>query len=57
MDAYKLLVLMASPESGISDYWRNRIKDMIAQVPQEPRHFVEIVTDEPEVKLEERVEE
>ena len=45
----KLLLAMASEHSGISDYWRNKLKDVLAQVPQEPRNMVEIVLDEPTV--------
>ena len=42
----KLLIAMASPQSGISDYWRSRVQDLLNQVPKEPRNMVEVVEDE-----------
>lgn len=44
-----LLSVMSSEHSGISDYWRNKLKNILAQVPQEPLNMVEIVLDEPTV--------
>ena len=46
MDAIHLLRLMASENSGISEYWRSRVSELINQIPQEPRNMVEIVEDE-----------
>lgn len=43
---FKVLSAMASEHSGISDYWRNKLKDILAQVPQEPRNMVEVVLDD-----------
>lgn len=50
MDAYRLLLVMSSPESGISDYWRTRITNLLNQMPQEPRNYAEVVEDEPVVE-------
>lgn len=50
MDAYRLLLVMSSPESGISDYWRTRITNLLDTVPQEPRVYAEVVEDEPIVE-------
>ena len=41
---------MSSPESGISDYWRTRITNLLNQMPQEPRNYAEVVEDEPVVE-------
>ena len=41
---------MASPQSGISDYWRTRIRNLIDQIPKEPRVYAEVVEDEPIVE-------
>ena len=41
---------MSSPESGISDYWRTRIRNLIDQIPKEPRVYAEVVEDEPIVE-------
>lgn len=38
---------MASEKSGISDYWRGRIQQVLDSVHQEPRNMVEVVTEEP----------
>lgn len=46
---FKLLSAMASPQSGISDYWRNKLQDVLRQVPQEPRNMAEVVEDDPPV--------
>ena len=43
MDAYRLLLVMSRPESGISDYWRTRITNLLDTVPQEPRVYAEVV--------------
>lgn len=43
---FKLLSAMASEHSGISDYWRNKLNDVLAQVPQEPRNMVEVVEED-----------
>ena len=45
---FKLLTTMASEHSGISEYWRNKLKDVLVQVPQEPRAMAEVVEDEVE---------
>ncbi len=50
MDAYRLLLVMSRPESGISDYWRTRIRNLIDQIPKEPRVYAEVVEDEPVVE-------
>ena len=47
MDAYRLLLVMSRPESGISDYWRTRIRNLIDQIPKEPRVYAEVVEEEP----------
>lgn len=49
MDAYSLLLVMSRPESGISDYWRTRITNLLDTVPQEPRVYAEVVEEEPAV--------
>lgn len=53
MDAYRLLLVMSRPESGISDYWRTRITNLLGTVPQEPRVYAEVVEDEPVVEEDE----
>ena len=47
MDAYSLLLVMSRPESGISDYWRTRITNLLDTVPQAPRVYAEVVEEEP----------
>ena len=41
-----LLRAMVAEQSGISDYWRNRIKEELSKLPIEPRNMVEVVEDE-----------
>lgn len=43
---FKLLTAMASSPSGISEYWRNRLNEVLVQVPQEPRNMAEVVVEE-----------
>ena len=43
-DIYDLLKLL-SMDSGISDYWKQRILQILARVQQEPRNYCEVVED------------
>ena len=43
MNALALLKVMAHESSGISEYWRLRIQNLINSVPTEPRNMVEVV--------------
>lgn len=45
MNALALLKVMAHENSGISEYWRLRIQNLINSVPTEPRNMVEVVED------------
>ena len=43
---HKLLVAMASEQSGLSSYWRERIQEHLNAVPQEPKNWAEVVLEE-----------
>ena len=40
---HALLIAMASEQSGVSSYWRERIQVFLDATPQEPRYWVEVV--------------
>lgn len=41
-----LLIAIASEQSGVSSYWRERIQVFLDATPQEPRYWAEVVEDE-----------
>lgn len=48
---HKLLIAMASEQSGISSYWKERIQEHLNAVPQEPKNWAEVVIEEPGATL------
>jgi hypothetical protein len=43
-ELFELLKLLAG-DSGVSDYWKQRIGAILARVQQEPRNYCEVVED------------
>ena len=41
-EIFELLTLLAG-DSGISDYWKQRILAILARVQQEPRNYCEVI--------------